>query len=107
MGEVMFGNELFDHWLNQKSLEILSKVEKEKISTEDMLILSLKAQTNHFHHMDEEFRGEFRKIGDQFKVIDQKFDQVDKRFERLTTVLMWQTGILITLLSGIYIKLIA
>ncbi|MDD4975447.1 MAG: hypothetical protein PHY93_13895 [Bacteriovorax sp.] len=38
MGEVIFGNELFDHWLNQKSLEILGKVEKEKISTEDMLI---------------------------------------------------------------------
>ena len=26
MGEVMFGNELFDHCLNQKSLDILGKL---------------------------------------------------------------------------------
>jgi uncharacterized damage-inducible protein DinB len=120
MGEVMFGNELFDHWLNQKSLEILGKVEKEKISTEDMLILSLKAQTNHFHHMDQEFRGEFKKIELNFEQIEEKFDkrfvqieekfdkrfeQVDKRFDRLTTVMMWQGGILVTLISGLYFKL--
>lgn len=119
----MFGNELFDHWLNQKSLEILGKVEKEKISTEDMLILSLKAQTNHFHHMDQEFRGEFKKIGQSFEVIgkrfeqvekrfeqveekfDKRFEQVDKKFDRLTTIMMWQAGILATLISGIYFKL--
>jgi uncharacterized damage-inducible protein DinB len=130
MGEVMFGNELFDHWLNQKSLEILSKVEKEKLSTEDMLILSLKAQTNHFDHMDQEFRGEFKNIQLEFKKIDEKFnkidekfekieekfekrfehidkkfDQVDKRFDRLTTIMMWQAGIMITLFSGVYLKL--
>ncbi|MDD4974295.1 MAG: hypothetical protein PHY93_08075 [Bacteriovorax sp.] len=112
----MFGNELFDHWLNQKSLEILGKVEKEKISTEDMLILSLKAQTNHFHHMDQEFRGEFKKIEQnfehieekfekRFEQVDQRFEQVDKRFDRMTTIMMWQGGILATLISGIYFKL--
>ena len=112
----MFGNELFDQWLNQKSLEILGKVEKEKISTEDMLILSLKAQTNHFHHMDEEFRAEFKKIDDRFTQVDKKFEKIDQRFEhldqkidkrvdRLTTIMMWEGGILITLISGLYFKL--
>ena len=145
MGEIVFGNELFDHWLNQKSLEILGKVEKEKISTEDMLILSLKAQTNHFHHMDQEFREEFKKIGQNFEQIDvrfkqidvkfeqmdvkfgnrfeqmdakfenrfeqmdvkfeKRFEQVDKRFDRMTTIMMWQGGILVTLISGLYFKL--
>ena len=105
MGEIMFGNELFDHWLNQKSLDILSKVEKEKISTEDMLILSLKAQTNHFHHMDEEFRGEFKKIDQRFEQVEKRFEQVDKKFDRLTTVLMWQGGIVVTLITGLYFKL--
>ena len=123
MGEVMFGNEMFDHWLNQKSLEILGKVEKEKLSTEDMLILSLKAQTNHFDHMDKEFRGEFnniqlqfRKIDERFEKIDEKFEKleekfdkkfdiVDKSFDRLTTIMMWQAGIMITLFSGVYLKL--
>lgn len=109
MGEVMFGNEMFDHWLNQKSLEILGKVEKEKISTEDMLILSLKAQTNHFHHMDQEFRGEFSNIQIQFKKIDDRFEKMDekieKRFDRLATIMMWQAGTMIALFSGIYFKL--
>jgi tetrahydromethanopterin S-methyltransferase subunit G len=112
MGEIMFGNELFDHWLNQKSLDILGKVEKEKISTEDMLILSLKAQTNHFHHMDQEFRGEFKKIENsfdqvnkRFEQIDQRFELVDKKFDRISTIMMWQGGILATLITGIYLKL--
>lgn len=86
MGAHVFGNEFFDQWLNQKSNEILSKVEREKISTEDMLILSLKAQVNHFHHMDIEFREEFKKINEKmdmrFEQIDKRFEQVDKRFEQ-------------------------
>ncbi len=90
MGVPVFGNEFFDQWLNQKSNEILAKVEKEKISNEDMLILSLKAQVNHFHHMDIEFRDEFKTISGhfnyvqrQFEQVDKKFDQVDKRFEQV------------------------
>ena len=81
-----------------------------------MLILSLKAQTNHFHHMDQEFRGEFKKIGQEFENIDKRFihleekfdkrfEQVDKKFDRLTTVMMWQAGIVTTLLTGLYLKL--
>ena len=98
MGEAVFGNEFFDQWLNQKSNEILAKVEKEKISNEDMLILSLKAQVNHFHHMDIEFRGEFQKI-------DKRFEQVDNRFERLTSILMWGFGLFFTTQIGIILKL--
>lgn len=94
----MFENQLFDHWLNQKSQEILSKMDKEKVTTEDMLILTLKAQTNHFHHMDVEFRDEFKKI-------DKRFDNVDKRFDRLYTSLMWGFGILLTSIFGLYIKM--
>lgn len=98
MGVPVFGNEFFDQWLNQKSTEILAKVEKEKISNEDMLILSLKAQVNHFHHMDIEFREEFRKI-------DSRFEQVDKRFDRLSTILMWGFGLVITSFLGLLLKL--
>lgn len=85
----MFENQLFDHWLQQKSQEILSKMDKEKVTTEDMLILTLKAQTNHFHHMDVEFREEFKKI-------DQRFETIDKKFDRLYTALMWGFGLLLT-----------
>lgn len=98
MGEIMFGNEFFDQWLNQKSNEILAKVEREKISNEDMLILSLKAQVNHFHHMDIEFRDEFKKI-------DHRFNHLERSLERMGTVLMWAFGLFITSQLGVLAKL--
>lgn len=98
MGAPVFGNEFFDQWLNQKSNDILAKVEREKISNEDMLILSLKAQVNHFHHMDIEFREEFKKI-------ERNFEKVDKRFERQGTYLMWAFGLIVTTQFGIIYKL--
>lgn len=52
MGAYVFNNQIFDSWLKRMSDEILSKVNREKITTEEMIILILKAQTNHFHHMD-------------------------------------------------------
>jgi tetrahydromethanopterin S-methyltransferase subunit G len=108
----VFGNEFFDQWLNQKSTDILAKVEREKISNEDMLILSLKAQVNHFHHMDIEFRDEFRNIDKRFEQVDKRFEQVDKRFEqvdkrfdRQMTVMMWGFGLLFTSQMGLLLKL--
>jgi predicted RNase H-like nuclease (RuvC/YqgF family) len=83
MGNRMFENQPFDHWLSQKSQEILSKIDKEKFSTEDMLILTLKAQTNHFHHMDVEFRGEFKTIKQEFQEVNTKFQELDKRFQEV------------------------
>ncbi len=94
----MFDNNVFDSWLTTKSQEILSKVDKERISTEDMMVLVLKAQTNHFHHMDQEFRLEFKKI-------DQRFDKIDQRFDQVYKLFMWQTGAIATLFAGIYLKL--
>jgi len=85
----MFNNDILEQWLDQKSQEILNKIQREHITTEDMIILLLKAQVNHFHHMDSEFRDEFKKI-------DQKFEFVDKRFDRLTTILMWGFGLFVS-----------
>jgi hypothetical protein len=98
MGDIVFENQLFDHWLNKKSQDILTKMDKEQVSTEDMLILALKAQTNHFHHMDIEFRNEFKKI-------DHRFNLVDKKFERLYSALMWGLGLMFTSIFGLYIKI--
>ncbi|MDD4975446.1 MAG: hypothetical protein PHY93_13890 [Bacteriovorax sp.] len=66
--------------------------------------------------MDQEFRGELKKIEQNFEHMDAKFDkrcehvdkqfgQIDKKFDRLTTIMMWQGGILVTLISGLYFKL--
>lgn len=105
MGALVFDNMVFDAWLSNKSQEILSKVDREKITTEEMLVLILKAQTNHFHHMDQEFRAEFQRIDKRFEAIDRKFDGVDKKFDRLWTFMMWQGGVMFALFAGLYIKL--
>jgi hypothetical protein len=120
MGDIVFENQLFDHWLSKKSQDILTKMDKEQVTTEDMLILTLKAQTNHFHHMDVEFRDEFKKIDHRFDLMDksfeqkleivdkkfeQRFDLVDKKFERLYSALMWGFGLMFTSIFGLYIKI--
>ncbi len=98
MGALVFDDQVFDRWLTNKSQEILSKVDREKITTEEMLILILKAQTNHFYHMDLEFREDFKRF-------ESRFERVDKQFDRLYDLMKWQSGILIALFAGIYLKL--
>lgn len=102
MGAIVFDDILFDSWLTKKSDEILSKVDCEKISTEEMLVLILKAQTNHFHHMDVEFRQEFKKIDERFDKIS---SNVDNRFDKVWNFHKWQLGLIIGLFAGLYLKL--
>jgi hypothetical protein len=120
MGAIVFDDQVFDSWLTKKSDEILSKVDREKITTEEMLVLILKAQTNHFHHMDVEFRQEFKKIDERFdseskKIdlrfdkfayeIDKRFENIDKRFDKVWNYQKWQIGLIIGLFAGVYLKL--
>jgi hypothetical protein len=102
MGAVVFNNFVFDSWLAKKSDDILSKVDREKISTEEMLVLILKAQTNHFHHMDVEFRQEFKRIDERFVALENRLDQ---KFDKMCNFLKWQGGIILALFAGLYLKL--
>ncbi|MFZ4713693.1 MAG: hypothetical protein ACOYL6_08280 [Bacteriovoracaceae bacterium] len=105
MGVPVLNNQIFDGWLTRKTDEILSKVDKEKISTEEMIILMLKAQTNHFHHMDDECKGEFKRIDGEFRRIDNQFNKVNERFKDFRNLFMWQTGLLVALFAGLYLKI--
>jgi amino acid permease len=106
MEAIVFNNEIFDSWLNKKSDEILSKVDREKISTEEMIVLVLKAQTNHFHHMDVDMKKGLSNIDHKFT---KKFEQVDQRLEkmdqRMDSRFMWMIGITVAMSGGIYLKL--
>lgn len=88
----MFENQFFDKWLEKKSNEILSKVDKDVTTTEEMLILSLKTQTGHLQNMEHEFNEEFKKI--------------DKRFDNLQKILMWGLGIIVTIGFSIFAKIL-
>ena len=76
MGKTVFNNQIFDNWLDKKSDEILSKVDREKISTEEMIIPILKAQTNHFFHMDQD-------VKEQINTVNYRIDSLDKRIDGL------------------------
>ena len=117
MGTYVFNNQIFDSWLNKKSDEILSKVDREAITTEEMIILVLKAQTNHFHHTDIDMKKGLssldHKIEKGFSDLDQKIEKLDQKFEKKFTELdhkidnrfMWMIGITIAMSGGIYLKL--
>nr|VFK41973.1 MAG: Protein of unknown function (DUF1640) [Candidatus Kentron sp. SD]VFK48020.1 MAG: Protein of unknown function (DUF1640) [Candidatus Kentron sp. SD]VFK79129.1 MAG: Protein of unknown function (DUF1640) [Candidatus Kentron sp. SD] len=56
---IMFDNDVFEKWLDTKSQEIVEKLGRgEPLRTEEMMVLVLKAQSNHFHHLDRDLRGE-------------------------------------------------
>jgi hypothetical protein len=42
----------------------------------------------------------------RFEQVDQRFEIVDKKFDRMTTVIMWGGGLIVTLISGLYFKLV-
>ena len=99
----MFENNIFEKWLDEKSQELVNKIGSgEALSSEEMIILVLKAQSNHFYHLDKDLRDEMRELReDTTKQIselredttrqiielredmDRKFEQVDKRFEQV------------------------
>ena len=59
----MFDNDIFEKWLDSKSAEIVDKMSRgEPLLTEEMMVLVLKAQSNHFHHLDKDLRNETKTL---------------------------------------------
>jgi hypothetical protein len=90
----MFDDKFFDDWLDAQAQKVMEKVASgEGIAPEQMMILMLKAQTNHFAHLDVDLRNEMKMLReDMDKRFEQmhtettkRFEQVDKRFEQLTS----------------------
>ena len=92
----MFDNTLFETWLNEQATCAMQKVAQgEALSSNEMMILVLKAQTNHIAHLEEDLRGEmialrqdmdkrFEQVDKRFEQVDRRFEQMDKRFDVLT-----------------------
>lgn len=120
MGAYVFNNQIFDGWLNKKAEEILSKVNRETITTEEMIVLILKAQTNHFYHMDQETKEDMTSLRLDVSALKmhmkEEFNQVKNEFASVKsdikeesrkndTRLMWSAGITVTMFLGLYLKL--
>ena len=96
----MFDDQLFEDWLDKKTKAIFLKLGDEAISSDEMILLVLKAQTNHFEHLDKDLRTEMSALNKElreemillrqdmdkrFEQVDRRFEQFDKRFEVLTS----------------------
>lgn len=90
----MFNDQLFDDWLHKKANEVVTQMgDGKSLSSEEMMVLVLKAQTNHFAHLDIELRSDMKNLREDMgkdmknlrEDMDKRFEQVDKRFESLIT----------------------
>ena len=78
---MQFDNEYFEKWLDERAAKAMEKITNgETYEQIDVMLLVLKAQTNHMTHMEKDLHGEMRAMrGD----IDKRFEQVDNRFEQV------------------------
>jgi hypothetical protein len=98
MGETMFDDKFFDDWLDGQAQKVMEKVASgEGIAPEQMMILMLKAQTNHFAHLDVDLRNDMKNLDSRLSSEMQKMNErlssemrelredMDKRFEQMHT----------------------
>ena len=72
----MFDDKFFDDWLDSQAQKVMEQVASgQSISSDQMMILMLKAQTNHFAHLAIDLRSEMKALR----------EDMDKRFELLTS----------------------
>lgn len=102
----VFNNQILEDWLDHKANEILSKLGSETISDSEMLVLVLKAQTNHFNHLDGD-------LSNKICILDKRIDELESKFDKKFEILdhkidsrfFWSLGVMIAGFSGIYLKL--
>jgi len=103
---MLFEDKLFDDWLDSEAKKAIDKFRNnEQLTIEDKMMLTLKAQTNHFIHLDVELREDIKNLDlkfskeierldekiekyqeeniKRFEQIDRRFEQIDKRFEQI------------------------
>ncbi|MCX7102411.1 MAG: hypothetical protein NTX38_13260 [Methylobacter sp.] len=77
----MFDDKFFEDWLDSQAQKVMEQVAGgQSISSDQMMILMLKAQTNHFAHLDIDLRSEMKLLRED---MDKRFEQVDSRFEQM------------------------
>ncbi|KAF3983959.1 MAG: hypothetical protein HFP81_04650 [Methylococcales symbiont of Hymedesmia sp. n. MRB-2018] len=94
----MFDNDYFERWLDSEASKAMEKITNhESIDQQEMMVLVLKAQTNHITQMEQDLRGEMIALREdmdkRFEQINKRFEQVDKRFDtmiaRMDKFMIW------------------
>ena len=93
----MFDDDMFEAWLNKKAGEVFDKVGREEpIRPDEMMILVLKAQANHFMHLDTDLRKDMRDLREDMKNLR---EDMDKRFNRTQWLIGLGIALLVALMS--------
>ncbi|KAF3982176.1 MAG: hypothetical protein HFP78_02970, partial [Methylococcales symbiont of Hymedesmia sp. n. MRB-2018] len=88
----------FERWLDSEASKAMEKITNhESIDQQEMMVLVLKAQTNHITQMEQDLRGEMIALREdmdkRFEQINKRFEQVDKRFDtmiaRMDKFMIW------------------
>ena len=93
----MFDDNMFEEWLNRKAVEVFDKVgREERINSEEMMILVLKAQANHFMHLDTDLRTEMKTLRED---MNKRFEAFDRRFNSMQRLIGLGIAFLTVLMS--------
>ena len=118
----MFDDGMFEDWLDKKASEVLEKLGRnEGIRSDEMMILVLKAQANHFMHLDTDLRKDMRDLREDMngrfvtlredmntlrEDMNRRFEASDKRNNELRedmnkrfNSMQWLIGVGITFLT--------
>ena len=83
----MFDDKFLDDWLESQAQQVMEQVAGgQSISSDQMMILMLKVQTNRITQLYIDLRSEMRALREdmdkRFEQVERRFEQVDKRFEQ-------------------------
>ena len=93
----MFDDNMFEKWLNEKAGEVFDKVGREEaIRPDEMIILVLKAQVNHFTHLDTDLRKDMRDLREDMNTL---CEDMEKRFNRTQWLIGTGVAFLTVLMS--------
>ena len=77
----MFNDNSFENWLDKQAEVARKKITSQQtLESSDILVLVLKAQTNHIHHLSESLHEEIVTLS---KDMDRRFERVDKHLEQV------------------------
>ena len=77
----MFDNNSFEKWLDSEAAKAMEKITSQQtVNQQEMMVLVLKAQTNHIAHMEQDLHQEMVILR---KDMDKRFEQVDKRLDQM------------------------
>ncbi len=97
----MFDNSMFEKWLDQKAEEIVEKMGKGiPLSSEEMIVLVLKAQSNHFHHLDTDLRNDMKTLReDMAQDMKALREDMNRRFNMMFVFMTFGFTLLTVLMS--------